>query len=122
MNIRVKGPRVLVYPRPEQIEEHTDGLPDTINLGQTESGLHLAALAVDRRPPVTMGRVLQLGDNPICPHCHKGKAFDVQVGDVIAFAPSAGELFYVDDKRYLILNASDISAIVLPIKEPAYAN
>lgn len=110
--IRVKGPRLLVLPRDPEPAVHAAGSPDLILTGVSESGLVTAALAVDRNPPVTMGKVLQVGDEPICPHCHKGQRFEVQVGDVIVFPPSAGDMVYFDGQRYLILDHSQVSAVV----------
>lgn len=122
--IHVKGPRVLVLPRdPESVVDAASG-HQVVTLGTSGDGIiERVALASDYRPPVTMGRVLQVGTAPICPHCHKGRPFEVEVGDVIVFAPSAGEFVYleypgVDSTRFIILNASDIDA-VLDRQEPA---
>ena len=97
MMIRVKGPRVLIRPAPEP-EQDDDAL-----IQRPEAYL---------RHPVVMGRVEQLGDSQVCKYCGKGKPYEVQVGDVVTFAPSVGDFVYVDDERFLILNATDISAIV----------
>lgn len=102
MNIHVKGPRVLVLPRPEPEQD-------------PEALIHRAE-AFQQNAPVTMGQVLQLGDEPTCPFCQKGRAFEVQVGDMVVFPPSTGEFVYVDDDRYLILDHRDISAVLT--KEP----
>lgn len=110
--IHVKGPRLLILPRDPQPEVHEDGSPDLILTGATESGLITAALAVDRQLPVTMGKVLQVGSDPICPHCRKGLRCEVAVGDVVVFPPSAGEMIYFDGQRLLILEMSHVSAIV----------
>jgi co-chaperonin GroES (HSP10) len=119
--IHVKGPRVLVRPRdPEHTQEV--GGHDVVSLGASEGGLiERVALASEYRAPVTMGRVLQLGTEPVCPHCHKGRPFDVQVGDVIVFAPSAGEFVYFDDQRLIILNHTDIDAVLDRVAQESHA-
>lgn len=40
--------------------------------------------------------------------------FDVQVGDCVLFAPTAGEALHKDGVDYLILNESDILGVVEP--------
>lgn len=121
MKIHVKGPRVLVQPRDPDATIDASG-HQVISMGTSGDGLiERVALAADYRAPVTMGRVLQLGSAPICPHCQKGRPFDVQVGDVIVFAPSAGEFIYFDDQRLIILNATDIDAVVDRVSQESAA-
>lgn len=110
--IRVKGPRLLVLPRDPIPEVHAAGSPDLILLGETDSGLVKAAPATQTYQPAVMGKVLQVGDEPCCPHCHKGVPFEVKVGDVVVFSPSAGDMVYFDDQRYLIIDHRDVSAVL----------
>ncbi len=43
--------------------------------------------------------------------------FDVQVGDCVVFAPSAGNQFQLADVTYVILTESEILGVVEPTKE-----
>ena len=97
MSIRVKGPRVLIRPAPEPEQD-------------PEALIHRAEAYI--RNPVVMGIVVQLGDPQTCKFCGKGKPYDVAIGDGVAFKPSSGEFIYVDDVRFLILDVTQIEAIV----------
>lgn len=47
--------------------------------------------------------------------------FEVQVGDCVVFAPSAGEGIEMDDVSYVILREADIIGIVAPMEKEAVA-
>lgn len=117
--IRVKGPRLLILPREPPAEVHEAGSPDLILTGASDGGLITAAFATQRQPQPTMGKVLQVGTEAICPHCHKGKPCEVSVGDVVVFKPSAGEFVYFEDQRYLILPYEDVEAVMEPLRKSA---
>lgn len=78
--------------------------PDT----ETASGLLLAH-------PVAQltGTVLAVGPGTKCPHCGKGKALAVQVGDTVVLGPSTPvHEITVDGTTYTLLKESDVLAIV----------
>ena len=88
MNLKPLGARVLIKPA-EPVE-------------RTESGLHL----VEHKKPEQIGTVVAAGSpTPCC-----------DVGDLVLFSWCAGqEIFLHDtDERYLLLNESDLLAVLEP--------
>jgi chaperonin GroES len=63
--------------------------------------------------PDTTGEVIALAERFVCPECGGGD-FDceVQVGDVVMFAPSAGNLVAFNGQDFLLMREADVLAIV----------
>lgn len=84
MSLQVRGSRVLVAPERQDVYERPDGL-----------------VTVEAYAPEVMGRVVAVGD-----------VTEVAIGDVVVFAPSAGQVMDYDQQRYLVLDESDVLAVM----------
>jgi chaperonin GroES len=62
----------------------------------------------------TSGTVIALADAFACPDCGAKKAPQVSVGDKVLFPPSAGSQFELGGVTYLLLQESDVIAVVEP--------
>lgn len=80
----------------------------------SDSGIEVVELD---DPPVTMGRVAVLPDHIHCPACHRPMMPQVDVGQVVLFAPSAGEEVCMGSVDYLMLREQDIMAVIDAGKE-----
>lgn len=81
--MRVLGDRILVETLPQQEHIHASGL-----------------VTVEDRAPEVMGTVVWAPEHG-----------DVQIDDVVIFAPSAGQIMEHDGKRLLVLQEDEILAI-----------
>jgi chaperonin GroES len=88
------GDRILVKPTP--------AAPLT-----SESGIEIVG---GYTPPAVMGTVEALGDTH-CPHCKTLRPPHVSLGDVVIFAPSAGEDVEVDGQSFIMLREADLLAV-----------
>lgn len=88
------GNRVLVTP--DKIDEKTSG------------GLVLPPSSTEDQKPET-GKIAKLGIGKI-----KGKdvSFDIKVGDRVYFKKYSPDELEIDGERYLLLEASDILAVI----------
>lgn len=93
-NIQPLGKRVLV--QPDEIEQVTKG------------GLVLPPSASDDKRPAT-GTILTLG---IGKDKDGEVKFDVKVGDKIYFKKYSPEEIEIEGKKYLLLDAEDILAVI----------
>lgn len=93
-NIQPLGKRVLV--QPDEIEQITKG------------GLVLPPSASDDKRPAT-GTILTLG---IGKDKDGEVKFDVKVGDKIYFKKYSPEEIEIEGKKYLLLDAEDILAVI----------
>jgi len=68
---------------------------------------------VEAVPPVpTSGQVVALGRRQTCGRCGAPAPASVVVGDVVLFAPSAGQEVRVGGRDYVLLEAADVLAVI----------
>jgi co-chaperonin GroES (HSP10) len=91
VELQVRGPRVLI--RPEDQGETT-----------RDSGL----IAVTHYAPDVIGTVIAVGDRVV----------DVNPGDVVLFAPEAGQVMEFGGDKYLVLYEDELLAVWDEEKEP----
>lgn len=94
MNLKPLSDRILI--KPVELEE------------KTESGIIVPDTA--REKPMR-GEVLAVGPGKITPE-GKTLPMHVKVGDIVMYGKYAGTEFKMDKKEYLILNESDVLAII----------
>ena len=74
--------------------------------GQTPSGLHV----IQAWHPEQSGVVVAIGART-CPHCQRGLAPEVAVGDRVCFSWTVGQEIRLDDERYLVVLQHDLLAV-----------
>ena len=96
VNIRPLGSVVLVLPKPAPTPE-------------TESGITLADVTYE---PETCGLVVAIGSNFQCSACECEREAHVAVGDWVLFSRGAGEEVEQNGRTVVLLQESDILAVV----------
>ena len=84
MTLTVRGDRVLVETVDQSTTEHASGI-----------------VSIEAYRPDVMGTIVACGD-----------VRDVQVGDVVLFPPSAGQVLEYDGQRYLVLAEDELIAVL----------
>lgn len=62
--------------------------------------------------PETSGVVVGLAESFACPECGCQKAPELSVGDIVLFPASAGNLFELENVRYVLMAESDVLAVI----------
>ena len=96
VNIRPLGSVVLVLPKAAAQPE-------------TESGIQLAQVTDE---PETCGLVVAIGSNFQCSTCECEREAHVAVGDWVLFSRGAGEEVEQNGRKVVLLQESDILAVV----------
>lgn len=84
--------------------------PISTEPAKSESGL--VQLADYYHVPDTSGEVIAVAETFRCEDCGAERAPGVEVGDVVIFPPSAGDLVEFGCERYLVIRDTDVLAVV----------